>query len=113
MGLIGGAHLEWVAPITDRCAALGNPNGSDSSDFLGVLRPLMAYVAPRALHSGLWVRRLVNSWVAGFANGGNSGLGGWLVSEVDDGTGQEDPDRLIRCLVENAYGVWVKRDKLN
>ena len=73
----------------------------------------MANMAPRALHSGLWVRRLVNSWVTGFANGGNSGLGWCLVSEVDDGTGQEDPDRLTRCLVENAYGMWVKRDQLN
>jgi hypothetical protein len=73
----------------------------------------MANMAPRALHSGLWVRRLVNSWVAGFANGGNSGLGGWLVSEVDDGTGQEDPDRLIRCLVGKGNEVCVESDKLN
>jgi len=73
----------------------------------------MAYVAPSALNSGLWVRRLVDSWVAGFANGGNSGLGRCRLSEVDDGTGQEDPDRLIRCLVENAYGVRVKPDKLS
>ena len=77
------------------------------------MRLLMAFMATRALHSRLWVRRLVNSWVAGLANGGNSGLGGWLVSEVDNGTGQEDPDRLTRCLVENAYGMWVKRDQLN
>ena len=73
----------------------------------------MANMAPRALQSGLWVRRLVNSWVAGFANGGNSGVGRCRLSEVDDGTGQEDPDRLTRCLVENAYGMWVKRDQLN
>ena len=70
-------------------------------------------MAQRALHSGLWVRRLVNSWGTGFANGGNSGLGRCLVSEVDDGTVQEDPDRLIRCLVDDAYQVWVKRDKMN
>ena len=35
-----------------------------------------------------------------------------LVSEVDDGTGQEDSDRLIRCLAEDDYQVWDKRDKL-
>jgi hypothetical protein len=70
-------------------------------------------MAPRALHSGLWVRRLVNSWGAGFANGGNSGLGRCLVYRVADGTSQEDPDRLIRCLVGDAYQVWVERDRMN
>lgn len=77
------------------------------------MRSLMASTAPRALHSGLWVRRLVNSWGTGFANGGNSGLGRCLVSEVDDGTGQEEPVRLIRCLADDDYQVWVERDKMN
>jgi hypothetical protein len=71
------------------------------------MRVLMASMATRDLNSGLWVRGLVNSCGAGFANGGNSGLGRCLVSGVDDGTGQEDPDRLIRGLVDDAYQVWV------
>jgi hypothetical protein len=70
--------------------------------FWSDMGPVIASMATRALHSGLWIRRLVNSWGAGFANGGNSGLGRCLVSEVVDGNGQEDPDRLIRCLVDNA-----------
>ena len=69
-------------------------------------------MAPRALHSGLWVRRLVNFWVEGFANGGYPGLVRCLGSEVNDGTGQEGPDRLIRCLLDNAYQVWVERDRM-
>ncbi len=40
-------------------------------------------------------------------------MGRCLVSEVDDGTGQEDPDRLIRCLADDDYQVWVVRDKMN
>jgi hypothetical protein len=73
----------------------------------------MDYVAPWALNSGLWVRRLVNSCGADFANGGYRGSGRYPGSEVKDGTGEEDPDRLIRCLVDDAYEVWVERDKIN
>ncbi len=40
-------------------------------------------------------------------------MGRCLVSVVDDGTAQEDPDRLIQCLVDDAYGVWVECDKMN
>ena len=70
-------------------------------------------MAPWALNLGLWVRLLVNSWGAGFANGGTPGLGRYPFSEVNDGPGQEDPDSLTRCLVDNAYAVWVESDKLN
>jgi hypothetical protein len=74
--------------------------------------PLMISIATRALISRLWVRRLVNSCEAGFANGGYPGLGRCPVSEVYDGTEQEDPDPLTRCLLDNAYAVWVESDKL-
>jgi len=67
------------------------------------MRSLMASMAQRALHSGLWVRRLVNSCGAGFANSGYPGSGRYPVSEVKDGTCQEDLDPLIRCLLDNAY----------
>jgi|688.fasta_scaffold254577_2 hypothetical protein len=77
------------------------------------MRLLMAFMATRALHSRLWVRRLVNSCGAGFANGGYPGLGRCFVSEVYDGTGQEYPDPLTRCLLDNAYKLWVVRDMLN
>jgi hypothetical protein len=70
-------------------------------------------MAPWALHLGVWVRRFVNSWGEGFAHGEYPGLGRCLGSEVNDGTGQEDPDRLIRCTVDDAYQVWVGRDKMN
>ncbi len=36
-----------------------------------VLRPLIASMATLALNSGLWVRRLFNSFGEGFANGGS------------------------------------------
>jgi hypothetical protein len=77
------------------------------------MRLLQASIAPRALNSELWVRRLVNSCGQGFANGGTPGLGRYPFYEVNDGPGQEDPDRLIRCLVDDAYQVWVERDKMN
>jgi hypothetical protein len=70
-------------------------------------------MAPRALNAGLGVRRLVNSWREGFAKSGYSGTGRWPVFEINDGTGQEDPDRLIRCFADDAYEVWVERDKMN
>jgi hypothetical protein len=73
----------------------------------------MASMAPRALQSGLWVRRLVNFWGAGFAQVVYPGSGRCLVFEINDGTGQEDPDRLIRCFADDAYEVWVERDKMN
>ena len=65
----------------------------------------MAFMATRALNSGLRVQRLVYSWGAGFANSGYPGSGRCPVSEVKDGTGQEDPDRLTRCLVDDVLGV--------
>jgi hypothetical protein len=74
---------------------------------------MMSSMALRALHSGLWVRRLVNFWVEGFANGGYPGLGRCLGSEVNDGTGQEDPDRLILRLVGKGNEVCVESDKMN
>jgi hypothetical protein len=43
---------------------------------------------------------------------GCPGLGRYPIYEVNDGTGQEDPDPLTRCFFENVYAVWVKRDKL-
>ena len=71
------------------------------------MRLLLASIAPLALNSGLWVRRLVNSCGQGFANGRTPGLGRYSFSEVDDGPGQEDPDSISRCLLGNAYDVWV------
>jgi hypothetical protein len=41
-----------------------------------VLRPLIASMATLALNSGLWVRRLLNSFGEGFANGGAPFRGG-------------------------------------
>lgn len=73
----------------------------------------MAFRATRALNSGLWVRRLVNSCGSGFANGGFPGSGRCPVSVVNDVPGQEGPDSLTRFLVENAYEGWVKRGKIN
>ena len=77
------------------------------------MRLLVASIAPRALNSELWVRRLVNSCGQGFLNGGPPGLGRYHFSEVNDGPGQEDPDSLTRCLLGNAYEVWVERDRMN
>jgi hypothetical protein len=77
------------------------------------MRSLIASTAPRALHSGLWVRRLVNFWGAGFAQVVYHGSGRCLVFEINDCTGQEDPDRLIRCFADDAYEVWVERDKIS
>ncbi len=76
------------------------------------MRLLQASIAPRALNSELWVRRLVNSCGQGFANGGTPGLGRYPFYEVNDGPGQEDPDHFIRCLVDDAYQVWVERDRM-
>jgi hypothetical protein len=76
------------------------------------MRLLLASIAPRALNSGLWVRRFVNSCGQGFANGGTPGLGRYPFSGVNDGPGQEDPDSLTRCLLDNAYAVWDESDKL-
>jgi hypothetical protein len=74
---------------------------------------LLAPIAPRPLNSVLLLRRLLNSCERGFANGGTPGLGRNPFSEVNDGPGQEDPDSLTRCLLDNAYEVWVESDKLN
>jgi hypothetical protein len=43
--------------------------------FPDVLRPEMASMATRALNSGLWVLRVVNSFEEGFAYGGESLVG--------------------------------------
>ena len=40
-------------------------------------------------------------------------MGRYHFSEVNDGPGQEDPDSLTRCLLGNAYEVWVESDRLN
>jgi hypothetical protein len=74
---------------------------------------LLASVAPRALNSGLWVLPLVNSYGQGFANGGTPGLVPYPFSKANAGPGQVDPDSLARCLLGNAYAVWVMRDRLN
>jgi hypothetical protein len=77
------------------------------------MRLLLASVAPWSLHSGVWVRSFANSWGEGIAKSGYPGTGRWPVFEVNDGTGQEDPDRLIRCFANDAYEVWVERDKIS
>ena len=53
------------------------------------MRLLLASIAPRALSTELWVRRLVNSCGQGCANGGTHVLGRYPVSEVNDGPGQD------------------------
>jgi len=63
---------------------------------------LLASMAPRALNTGLWVRLLVNTCGQGFANGGTTVLGRYPFSQVNDGPGQENPDSLARCLLDNA-----------
>ena len=105
------AYLEWVAPIGAlHCANLMALSAEIS---WRAMRPLMASMAPWALNLGLWVRRLDNSCGQGFANSGYPGSGRCPGSEVKDDTGEEEPDRLIRCLVDDAYEVWVERDKIN
>jgi hypothetical protein len=59
-----------------------------------VLRPLIASKATLALNSGLWVRRLLNSFGEGFAYGGSPFQGRYAASEVNDGDCPEKPDHL-------------------
>jgi hypothetical protein len=73
----------------------------------------MAFMATRALNSGLRVRRLVNSCGSGFGNGGYPVLWRRPAYEVEYGLGQENPDFLARCFLGNAYEVWVERDRMD
>ena len=59
-----------------------------------VLRPLIASMATLALNSGLWVRRLLNSFGEGYAYGGSPFQGRCPASEVNDGGCPEKPDHL-------------------
>jgi len=71
-------------------------------------------VATLALNSGLWVRRLLNSFGEGFANGGSPFQGRYPASEINDGTCPEKPDHLkpncsaitglIGCFLSYYYG---------
>jgi hypothetical protein len=49
-----------------------------------VLRPLIVSMAPLALNSGLWVRRLLNSFGEGWAYGRSPFQGAYPTSEVND-----------------------------
>ena len=80
---------------SDRWGALCKADGVVSSDLLGGL----AAVDGISGHSDI-----------GF---GIVGSGQCTVSKVNDGTGQEELDPLTRCLLDNAYAVWVERDKIN
>jgi hypothetical protein len=68
-----------------------------------VLRPLIASMATLALNSGLWVRRLLNSFGEGFAYGGNPFQGRCPASEVNDGGCPEKPDHLTDSGNEAAF----------
>ena len=59
-----------------------------------VLRPLIASMATLALNSGLWVRRLRNSFGEGVDNGGSPFQGRYPASDVHDGCCPEKPDQL-------------------
>jgi hypothetical protein len=50
-----------------------------------VLRPLIASMAPLALNSGLWVRRLLNSFGEGCDYDGSLFQGPYPTSDVNDG----------------------------
>jgi hypothetical protein len=56
------------------------------------LRPLIASMATLALNSGLWVRRLLNSFGEGYAYGGSPFQGPCPASEVNDGGCPEKAD---------------------
>jgi hypothetical protein len=79
---------------TDRCAVLRNPNGVVGSARLEGHAAVDDLYGPMGLEFG------------------TMGSGRCSVSELNDGTGQEDPHPLTRCLHENAYEAWVKRDRL-
>ena len=51
-------------------------------------------MATLSLNSGLWVRRLLNSFGEGFANGGSPDQGRCPASEVNDGACPEKPVQL-------------------
>jgi hypothetical protein len=78
----------------DRCAVLRNLNRVVSSDRSEGLAAVDDLYGPMGLEFG------------------TMGSGRCSVSELNDGTGQEDPDPITRCLLENAYVAWVKRDRL-
>jgi hypothetical protein len=58
------------------------------------LRPLIASMATLALNSGLWVRRLLNSFGEGFAYGESPFQGRYPASEVNDGDCPEKPGQV-------------------
>jgi hypothetical protein len=67
-----------------------------------VLRPLIASIATLALNTGLWVRRLLNSFGEGFAKGGCPFQGRCPALEFNDGTCPEKPDHLNPQLVSSC-----------
>jgi hypothetical protein len=69
---------------SDRCAVLCNSNGVGSSELQ------VGYAAADDLHGHMGLEF------------GTKGSGRRMVSEVNDGTGQEEPETLGRCLLDNA-----------
>ena len=77
-----------------------------------VLRPLIASMATLALNSGLWVRRLLNSFGEGFAYSGSPYQGLCPVSEVNDGgcPGKQDhPTLSYGCIKALTLGPILAR----
>jgi hypothetical protein len=77
-------------------------------------------MATLALDSGLWVRRLLNSFGEGCANDGSPCQGRYPASEVNDGTCPEKPvhltpqiprdlKRVDQAITRSTRGLWQKR----
>ena len=98
---------------TDRwCAALRKPNSVVSSELLEGHAAAGGLYCPTGLELGIVGSALGQLLRTGLPQRRAPGLGRYHFSEVNDGPGQENPDRLIRCLVDDAYQVWVERDRM-
>ena len=89
--------LAWLMRSHREVRFIAKSDGVVSCDPLEGLRPLMASIVTRALNSGPWVRRLVNSCGKGFCLWWEAQVGAVRpVSEVNDCLGPEnfDPHRL-------------------
>jgi hypothetical protein len=71
-----------------------------------VLRSLIASMATLALNSGLWVRRLLNSFGEGYAYGGSPFQGRCPASEVNDGAVQKSQTTSL-TRTGSVFGVHV------